>query len=479
MTNVPPVTFGATGFIAPSEAAILAGIQADMNAAFGGNLNPSLSTPQGQMAVSQTAIVGQVNDTFVYFTNQVDPAFAQGRMQDAIGRIYFIERNPAQATVVQCVCNGLVNVVIPEGALAQDASGNTYVCTQAGTIPVGGSITLPFSNQVTGAIACPSNTLNQIYQAIPGWDSINNPIDGTLGNAVESRAEFEVRRAATVAGNSFGAIGSVIGALAQVSGVLDYYGYDNGTAAPVTILGQTINANSIYVAVVGGSQANVAQAILSKKGGGSAMTGNTTVTAYDNNPLYSAPVPYSIIYEIPPTLSVLFSVNIVNGPGVPANAVTQVQNAIINAFSGGDGGPRARIGSLILASRFYAPIAALGTWAQVRTLQVGSANTASASITGSITGTTLTVTAVSAGTLAANQILSGTGGSNGTGVIEGTTIINQLTGSAGGTGTYTVSNSQTVLSSPMNTALANQNSVQVQINQSPATSAPDIAVTVT
>ena len=59
------------------------------------------------------------------------------------------------------------------------------------------------------------------------------------------------------------------------------------------------------------------------------------------------------------------------------------------------------------------------------------------SFTGSIAGTVLTVTAVSAGTIITDQVL--TGGS----VTAGTTIVNQLTGTAGGIGTYTVSASQT------------------------------------
>ncbi|TIR78119.1 MAG: hypothetical protein E5X19_32455, partial [Mesorhizobium sp.] len=76
----------------------------DINGAFGGVLNPALNTPQGQLASSETAVIDEVNSTFLYFTNQVDPAYATGRMQDAIARIYFIERNPAQPTVVQALC---------------------------------------------------------------------------------------------------------------------------------------------------------------------------------------------------------------------------------------------------------------------------------------------------------------------------------------------------------------------------------------
>jgi hypothetical protein len=62
-----------------------------------------------------------------------------------------------------------------------------------------------------------------------------------------------------------------------------------------------------------------------------------------------------------------------------------------------------------------------------------------ASVTASIAGTTMTVTAVGSGTLAIGQTLSGSG------VTSGTKIVGQGTG-RGGTGTYTVSASQTVAS---------------------------------
>lgn len=64
---------------------------------------------------------------------------------------------------------------------------------------------------------------------------------------------------------------------------------------------------------------------------------------------------------------------------------------------------------------------------------------ASASVTGSIAGTTLTVTAVGSGALYVGQTLTGTN------VLPGTTITALGTGT-GGTGTYTVNQSQTVAS---------------------------------
>ena len=67
---------------------------------------------------------------------------------------------------------------------------------------------------------------------------------------------------------------------------------------------------------------------------------------------------------------------------------------------------------------------------------------ANAVFTGSISGTTLTVTAVSSGTITANQSLTGIG-------ISRETVITALGSGSGGTGTYTINLSQTVAAETM------------------------------
>lgn len=73
----------------------------------------------------------------------------------------------------------------------------------------------------------------------------------------------------------------------------------------------------------------------------------------------------------------------------------------------------------------------------------------SASFTGAIAGTTLTVSAVTSGVLAVGQTVTGTG------VTAGTTITALGTGT-GGNGTYTVSTSQTVSSGTLTSNQASQ-----------------------
>lgn len=375
-TNVPEIAFTPVGLDVPQESAVLAGVQADYNEAFGGNLNPALETPQGQLASSTAAIIAAKNAQFALFVNQVNPDTASGFMQDAIGRIYFLDRSPGAPTVVDCVCNGQFGTVIPVGAQAIDSSGNRYLCTQAGTIPIGGNITLPFANVIDGPIPCPANTLNQIYLAIPGWDSINNPSDGVLGADVESQAQFAYRRQQSVALNARGSLPSIYANVFEVADVLDVYVTENvlSTTLNVGSTNYPLAPHSLYVAVVGGNADDIAQAIWEKKDVGCDYNGNTTVIVTDDSG-YLPPLPtYTVKFERPAALPILFAVEIASDPGLPADIVSLIQQAIIAAFIGeAPDSTRARIGSRLTASTFYRYVQAVDRNMSVLSILIGTA----------------------------------------------------------------------------------------------------------
>ncbi len=459
-THVPDVTFGPTGFVAPSESLILAGVQQDINDAFGGNLNPGLSTPQGQLASSETAIIGDKNATFVFFTNQVDPAYSSGRMQDAIARIYFIDRIPGAPTVQPCNCLGLANTIIPVGALAKDQSGNLWACQNGGIIPNSGVITLNFAFSQNGPVSGPL-TLS-IYQAIFGWDTITPSGNAALGVNVETRSEFELRRGLSTAINSTGHLPGILGAVLAVPGVLDAFVTENDSNLPVVSGGVTLNPNSVYICVLGGNSLSIAQAIWSRKAPGCSYTGNTTITVVDPSPSYISPPPsYLVSYQTPTIVTFAVLVTIRNNQNIPADALTLIQNTIISAFAGTDGGSRAKIGSIVFAPRYYGGVLALGNWAELIQIQIG-VSSAAASIVGSITGTTLTVTSVVSGVLKPEQLLQGTGLLTGTALL----VVSQLNGSIGGTGAYVVSFTQNIPSQNL-TATTLVDDIQMNINQAP------------
>jgi hypothetical protein len=467
-TSVPFPTFGPTGFQAPLESAILAGVQADQQAAFGGNLNNALNTPQGQLAQSETAIIGDANSQFLFLANGVDPAFASGRLQDGIARIYFLTRLAAQPTTLQISCSGL-NTPIPAGtAQIKDSDGNIYTCTTTGTIPAsGGAITLPFACLTTGPIPVPASNGVKIFSAIPGWDSVTC-ISGVIGRDVESRAAFELRRQQSVALNSVGMLDSILGAVLNVPGVVDAYVIDNPQGTPQTIGGVTLNANSLYVCVAGSYVPHdVAQAIWTKKPPGCNYTGNTSQTVVDPNPVYANPPSYTVKFQTATNTPIFFAVSIKNSTLVPQNVLALVQQALDSAFSGADGGLVPRIGAEIFASRFYADIALLGPWAQIVTLQIGCINTPAATFTGSISGNTLTVSAVASGALAIGQYITDAS----SGIVSGTQI------TAGSGTSWTVSIAQTVASEAMFGVVPNQNDVTMNIDQEATFSAANVILT--
>lgn len=373
-SSVPKIQFTPAGLVIPAETDVLAGVQADINAAFGGGLNQALETPQGQLASSQAAIIGDKNNEFALFVNQVDPQYSANRFQDAIARIYFLTRKPATPTSVQATLTGLAGTVVPAGTLAQDTSGNTYVCAGDATIGTTGTVTAEFQNVTTGPIPCAAGTLTQVYQAVPGWDAITNAADGTMGSDVESRADFEYRRKNSVALNGKGTPTAIYAEVFALPGVLDVYVKDNPSGDTV-LTGPTnypLLPHSVYVAVVGGTDAEIAAAIWRKKDTGCDYNGNTSVTVTDDAG-YSYPQPtYTVKFERPATLPVKFAVQLVSDARLPSNIVQLVQDAIIARFNGADGTTRERIGATILASRYYGAVVSVASNVSLISVLIGT-----------------------------------------------------------------------------------------------------------
>ncbi|MCB4611900.1 baseplate J/gp47 family protein [Enterobacter asburiae] len=360
-TAVPSVTLSDTGVAVPDEIDILNGRLTDLDTAMGGGMSKSLTTPQGQIAMSDTAIIGDKNDNLAWLVNQINPDYASGRMQDAIGQIYFIDRIAAVGTTVTATCTGLVNTQIPAGSVAEDSAGYLYYSLADARIGASGSVDIVFQNQAAGPIPCPIGSLNTIYRAIQGWSGITNSTAGVLGNDVESRANFEWRRKQSVAGNSNNQLGSIYANVLAVPGVTDAYVTQNNTGATVQ-KGHTnvsLLPHSLYVCAYGGAAASIARAIWQKLPPGPSMNGNTTYTVVDDEN-YVQPYPeYEIKWQTPSAVSVYFKVELANNNALPGNIATLVQNAIIRSFNGEDGGTRARIGSTIYAGRYYAGVQAI------------------------------------------------------------------------------------------------------------------------
>lgn len=373
-TAVPDVTITENGLLVPDIADVLAGRLTDMSAALGGGASQSLSSPQGQIAQSDTEIIAQEYDKLLCLFNQINPDYATGRFQDGIGRIYFMERISAQGTVVTATCTGKANTVIPSGSAAADSAGYIYESSNSATIPASGSVDVQFVNKTTGPIPCAVGSLNQIYRAVPGWDAVSNSVSGVVGVDVESRIAFETRRKQSVARSGRNMDGATLAGLLAVNGVLDAYVWSNRTSSVVNqgVTNFPVAAHSIYIGVYGGSDEDVAKSIFETKNPGANLNGDTTFIVEDRDN-YSAPYPqYTMQWQRAKPVRIRFKVEIEKNQGLPSDITNQVKNMVQSVFNGEQSGiVKARIGSRINSGVYYAPVISISReYLNISTLQI-------------------------------------------------------------------------------------------------------------
>lgn len=299
-------------------------------------LNTEPETPAGQIIDSQTAAVAQKDAEVAYLANQFNPLTASGIYQDALGKIYFLERKAAINSTAVCTLVGRTGTVIPAGAQIrsndEEVSAQT-VWTLESSITIGssGAATATFTCEDEGAIAAGENTLTKIVNVVAGWDSVTNPAAATVGQLEETQSAFEARRYQSVALNARGTTDAVYARVANVNDVIAVYVTDNKTNVNKTIDGYTLKPHSIYVAATGGTDADIAKAIYNSVSAGCDYNGNTTVQVINENTgAYE-----SVQFERPADYPIYFKVK-VQHVDLPTDYTTVIAQAIYNNFFGAD-----------------------------------------------------------------------------------------------------------------------------------------------
>ncbi len=249
--------------------------------ALGADLNLDAGTPQGQLILNDTAMYTAMQQEVVNIANNYSVFFATGHALDVAGMRYGYYRKQGVATVVIAQITGSAGTTIASGAVA--ASGdNKFKLLDTVTIPTGGTVNAQFQAMETGPIACPAGTLTEIITTTPGWDTVNNAAPGIIGYETESDNAFRERITANMlqkrARSALGAIVDNIAALPQVRSVI---GRENVRNVQATVDGVSMLPHSIYLAILGGNDMDIAHVIAEQKTTGAATNGNTTVSYRD------------------------------------------------------------------------------------------------------------------------------------------------------------------------------------------------------
>jgi uncharacterized phage protein gp47/JayE len=342
-----------TGIAVDDTATIRQGIVDDWNAVFSdetATLNTDSSSSAGQIIDSMSVLVTAKDSELVNLFNQFDPRVADGIFQDALGSIYFLQRKTAQSTVVTCQLTGLQGTVVPAGSMIQNDDGYKLVSIGDATIDANGAAEVEFQTVDFGSINIGAGTCNKIITVIAGWDTVANEVAGVPGSLVETRQEFEKRRALSVAQNSHGSRLALQGAISALDGVVDCLVLENRNKYSMVKQGVYIGAHSVAVCVYGGNDDDIAETIYNKLDAGCGTYGNTPVSYTSEDGVVNT---YQI--ERPDAVNVYITVTVNNTANINNSIVDKVKQAVYNDFLGLDpnsGNVRRGCGQIIYASSF-------------------------------------------------------------------------------------------------------------------------------
>lgn len=296
-------------------------------------LNTEPETPAGQLIDSQTAAITQKDAEIAFLANQFNPLTSSGKFQDALGKIYFLTRHPAINSTCTCTCTGIENTLIEKGSLIQsEVTGIKWKLINDVVIKSSGTVEAQFECTEEGPVEAGANTLTNIVTVVPGWDSVTNVNSASVGSYEESQSAFETRRYNSVALNSRGTNGAIYSRISQCDGVIACYIDSNRTNVIKDVDGYKLSPHSVFIAVIGGNNNNIAKAIYDTVSAGCDYNGNTSVKVTDE---YTGAVE-QVTFLRPDILQVYVKVTLKDKKSLPNEYEDLIKEAVYNNFYGLD-----------------------------------------------------------------------------------------------------------------------------------------------
>lgn len=318
-----------SGVIVPDTGDILTAVQNEYKSAFGADLVVTSDTPQGVLITAEAVARDAMARNNAAIANQINPNLAEGIFLDAICALTGLQREAATRSTVTATLSGVIGTVIPAGTRARTAIGDMFETTGVFTIGSGGTVSATMQSVEFGPIPAGAGDLNQIVDGVLGWETVTNPADALLGKDEQSDQSLRALRRNTLALQGISLPAAVTSALYAVEGVKSLQFRENVAATTQTIDGISMVAHSIYVCVDGGTDANVALALLENKTAGAAWNGTTTVNVTEP----SSGQVYAVKFSRPTDTRIQVRVTVKPGSSL-TNPTDVIRQAILDYANG-------------------------------------------------------------------------------------------------------------------------------------------------
>ena len=318
-----------TGVIVPDTEDLKTEVQQEYLTGIAADLNLADETPQGVMISAEALARSEVVANDAALANQINPNIAGGVFLSAICALTGLEVPEGEPSLLQSVAvAGQPFTVIPAGTPAY-AGAIIFLSVTTVILSAAGTGVVDFQSADIGPIPCAANAL-ATPGAVLGWETVNNPNDAILGELAPTDAEVRALRANTLALQGIGLNEAITSALNDTPGVRSLKYRENYTAAPVTIDGINLVANSIWACVSGGLDADIAMTLLTAKSLGSNWNGAVTVNVVDP----TSGQTYPVKFDRPTNVRTWVKVTIKTGT-LTGDALVQVR-AALQAYANGE-----------------------------------------------------------------------------------------------------------------------------------------------
>ncbi len=303
-----------------------AGIQTIYKGAYGEGIDLGSKSPQAQQIDNEALSMSQADDALVSASQATNIYRAFGNQLEGQAALLGINKRGATSTLVPVTLGGTPATIIPAGSRAKSDSGDLFETLTDLQLDVGGTLSASMSAVETGPIAVLTGELTQIVDVVPGWETVTNPSDGTVGTVVETDAEYRQRYFVELFINAVSVLDATVAIVAAQDNVVEVIGVENDTGSPIIVQNITVDSHSIAIVVEGGLDEDIKDAIRLKKTGGTATTGTTTVLDPPHQPINFFRVEF-IDAEI----------TITTTPGInfPTNGLTLLKERVFAYVNGG------------------------------------------------------------------------------------------------------------------------------------------------
>jgi len=316
-------TITPTGITIPALQDIINSKIATYQSIWGDDVYLATGTQDYQLLAIEAQAIYDSNVAAVAAFNAYSPQTAVGVQLDTAIKINGMAREAGTNSTAICNVVGAPGFTIVNGQ-AQDTATppNLWNLPASVLIPSSGTIPVTVTCAAVGAIVAPPNTITTIYTPQLGWDTITNPAASDIGSSTETDGAVRQRQTISTAIPSQTSIGAIMGAVADVPGVVRSLVYENDSA---TTDSNGIPSHSICAVVQGGDATAIATAILLEKDQGCGTYGTTSETIADPSGL-----PITINFFELAQVEIYAIVNVTVLPGWVGSTEPLIQAAIVN-----------------------------------------------------------------------------------------------------------------------------------------------------